>query len=390
MKSLSCMIIGLLLYGWISAQPYTADSFPNVITSGPQGAFHVQGMAVDRQNGCIYLSFTDKLLKLDLKGHVVGSVTGLVGHLGDLTLDSRTGKIYGSLEYKDDAIGNGIRRKLGVKDSSGVHFYIAMFDGSQITRPDMPATDPRVLRTVHLQSVVDDYEAEVKDQGEVFKHRYGCSGIDGITIGPAFGAESRIKGKNYLYVAYGIYGDTLRTDNDNQVIVQFDYKNWWDKYGRPLTQSHPHLSGPSKPLHTYFVYTGNTTYGIQNLEYDAYTGNYYAAVYAGKKSRFPNYDLFVLDGHQRPHKGNLEVDDRQQRADFLSLASNGKADSTSGVRGWHFKWGSTGIFPLGDGYFYISHNGKSEDGQQQTTLYKYKWTGASASEGAPFTKILAE
>jgi hypothetical protein len=169
--------------------------------------------------------------------------------------------------------------------------------------------------------------------------------------------------------------------------VQFDDKDWWDKYGRPLIQSHPHRSGPSKPLHTYFVYTGNTTYGIQNLEYDAYTGNYYAAVYAGKKSRFPNYDVFVLDGHRRPHKGKLQVDDRQQRADFLSLASNGKADSSSGVRGWHFKWGSTGIFPLGDGYFYISHNGKSEDGQQQTTLYKYKWTGASAKDDAPFTKI---
>src|SRR5690606_41550058 len=49
-----------------------------------------------------------------------------------------------------------------------------------------------------------------------------------------------------------------------------------------------------------------------------------------------------------------------------------------------FKWGATGLCPLGDGYFYISHNGKSEDGQQQTTIYKYKWVGDAET---PFVRV---
>ena len=48
----------------------------------------------------------------------------------------------------------------------------------------------------------------------------GLLGIDGISFGPAFGAP---KGsKPYLNVAYGIYGDTTRSDNDYQVILNYD------------------------------------------------------------------------------------------------------------------------------------------------------------------------
>jgi hypothetical protein len=58
----------------------------------------------------------------------------------------------------------------------------------------------------------------------------------------------------------------------------------------------------------------------------------------------------------------------------LSLLQAGLEDDKTGIRGWDFKWGSTGLFPLGNGYFYISHNRKKE-GEQTTTLYKYKWIG---------------
>jgi hypothetical protein len=44
-----------------------------------------------------------------------------------------------------------------------------------------------------------------------------------------------------------------------------------------------HKSGPDAPEAKYFVYTGNTTFGVQNLEYDAYTGDFLAAVYNGRK-----------------------------------------------------------------------------------------------------------
>src|SRR5690242_10112622 len=93
----------LVLVG--KAQNHTAANLPDSIFSGKQDRFHVQGIAIDQVNGFVYYSFTDKLIKTDLAGHLVGSVTGLVGHLGDLAFDAATGKIYGSLEFKNDAIG---------------------------------------------------------------------------------------------------------------------------------------------------------------------------------------------------------------------------------------------------------------------------------------------
>ncbi len=37
--------------------------------------------------------------------------------------------------------------------------------------------------------------------------------------------------------------------------------------------------------------------------------------------------------------------------------------------------GSTGLCPLSNGYFYISHNAKTADDLQHPTLFKYKCTG---------------
>ena len=45
------------------------------------------------------------LVKMDMKGNVVGTVTGLLGHLGCLEYNEQDGRLYGSLEYKNDAIG---------------------------------------------------------------------------------------------------------------------------------------------------------------------------------------------------------------------------------------------------------------------------------------------
>lgn len=382
-KIIGSLLIFMAMGFSLKAQslPYTPESLPDSIYSGKQGDFHVQGMAIDKVGGYVYLSFTDKLIKLDMQGHLVGSVTGLIGHLGDLAFDPKTGRIYGSLEYKDDAIGKGILKKLGMKPvaGKGVNFYVAIFDSKQITKLNLDASDDKLVRTVSLQTVAADYLAQVKTNNGVQAHRFGCSGMDGITIGPSFGKNK--SGKNYLYVAYGIYGDTARSDNDNQVILKYDYTHWWDKYGKKLTQTNPHTVGPEKPLERYFVRTGNTTYGIQNLAYDAFSGNYFAAVYPGKKRGYPNYGLFVMNGHVKPTKGRLVTDGKVQSVKFLSLLDAGlgeqdgvKVDGKF-VRGWYFKWGATGLFSLGGGYFYISHNGKSDDGQQQTTLQKYKWVG---------------
>lgn len=88
----------------------TPSQWPDAFFSGDQGKMHVQGMALDNKNGFIYFSFTDRLVKMDLSGRMVGSVSGFIGHLGDLDFNDEDGRIYGSLEYKNDAIGKGIKR----------------------------------------------------------------------------------------------------------------------------------------------------------------------------------------------------------------------------------------------------------------------------------------
>ena len=84
------------------------SSLPTSIYTGLQGKYHVQGIAIDKEKGHIYFSFTTRLIKMDLKGNLIGSVEGLTGHLGCLTRNPVDGRIYGSLEYKNDAIGKGI------------------------------------------------------------------------------------------------------------------------------------------------------------------------------------------------------------------------------------------------------------------------------------------
>ena len=349
---------------------------PRTIRSGEQGPFHVQGIALDLRHGYIYFSFTTKLLKMDLQGNLIGSVDGMTGHLGCLTVNPADGRVYGSLEYKDDAIGKGIRKQLDAdksvsKEEDQTGFYVAVFDVDRITRPDMDAEKDCVMKTVYIKEAVDDYFAQAENGGRTVEHRFGCSGIDGVTFAPRFGAKG---GGYYLYVAYGIYGDTLRTDNDYQVLLAYDTKNWKRRYEQPLSQGNLHKSGPAAPDHKYFVRTGNTSYGIQNLAYDPASGNCYAAVYKGRKSQYPNYSLYVIDGRKPARKEMLRGFDTPVEGEVLSLLQAGK--SAGDIYGWDFPWGTTGLCPLGGGYFYISHNYRSKETKQQSsTVCLYEWTG---------------
>lgn len=165
-----------------AAQNAAVVDLPKAVYSGKQGPFHVQGIAVDKLNGYVYYSFTDRLVKTDLSGRLIGSVIGIVGHLGDLCFDPATNKIYASLEFKNDAIGEGIREKMGLNDKQQNAFYIAIFDGSLIVSPNMNAGKDDILRTIYLKEVIKDYEAEWKNGDSTVKHRFGCSGIDGVTL----------------------------------------------------------------------------------------------------------------------------------------------------------------------------------------------------------------
>lgn len=351
------------------------ELLPSTVFSGYQGKHHVQGIAVDVKRGCIYFSFTTRLIKTDLRGNLIGSVDGLTGHLGCLTVNPADGRIYGSIEYKDDKIGVGIAGEAAKNRESA--FYIAIFDGSKITRPDMKPTDNNVMSTVYLGNVVKDYYAKVKNQGKTVDHRYGCSGIDGVSFGPKPG---KTMAEPVLYVAYGIYGDTERTDNDYQVLLTYDTSDW-KKYERPLEQDNPHHSGPAKYLNRYFVYTGNTNWGIQNLDYDPDTNSLLAAVYKGKKSDFPNFSLFSIDLDNPAKMEKLRGFDSKEKGLVLPLRKMGIFDEKSNTYGWHFKDGATGICCLGNGLFYISRN--SSKPQQSSTITLYRWNG---QPDGPFVK----
>ena len=374
MKRLSIILIAIAaIFGGIRAQ--IPAELPASIFSGLQGKHHVQGIVVDTANKCVYFSFTTKLLKTDLQGNLIGSIDGFTGHLGCLTRNPADGRIYGSIEYKNDEIGVGIAGEAAKNRPSA--FYIAIFDGSKITRPDMKPTDDDVMSTVYLGDVVKDYYGSATNQGKEVEHRYGCSGIDGVAFAPQPGKP---KSKPVLYVAYGIYSDLNRTDNDYQVLLAYNTADW-KKYERPLSQDTPHTSGPAKPLARYFAYTGNTSWGIQNLNYNPDINALVAAVYVGKKPNFPNYSMFAIDLDKPARKQVLKGFDSKEKGLVLPLKKMGLHDEATDTYGWNFPDGSTGLCYIGNGLYYVSK--KKSKPEQSSTLKLYRWTGAPAS---PFEK----
>ncbi len=331
--------------------------FPNSFFSGFMRGGHVQGIAIDEKDGYVYFSFTTVLIKFDFDGNVVGSVKGIVGHLGCITFDKDRRKIYGSLELKHDVIGQGIIDYTGCDISKEDAFYCVSFDCDKINRPNMDAEKDEIMKAVYLPDVVNDYNSIDEVSGE--KHRYGCSGIDGIAYGAEFG------GKAYkIMIAYGIYSNVTRKDNDNQIILQFD-PNVFDDYAKPLNQNNPHHNG-IKCEKRYFFFTGNTEYGIQNLEYDLFTQTYVATVYPGLKKEFPNYPLFFIDAK---HKGEQrELHGRNGEMGiylFPAVTKDG---------GLVFPWGQTGVYAFGDGRYAFSHGKISgnENGEFSAKVITYK------------------
>lgn len=295
---------------------------------------HVQGIAYDKTERCFYCSFTSSFYKVGEDGEILASIDSIHGHLGAMSYDAKAGKVYASLECKDDEIGRGIAAGLGdeayTKDET--HFYLAEIDVKAMK-----------MDLHELEEVRKDY----------LEGNYGCSGIDGVTVAPEF-KKGRISRKRLVYVAYGIYGDTTRVDNDYNILLAFKPGHF------------------DKPVKKIFIHTGNTTYGVQNLAYDAFDHQMYMAVYRGWKPQYPNYKLFATNIEQEPYKAVLDGVD-------YDTAEHWQVDVSSGSR---FNWGSTGFCPLGDGYVYISQNA-SENGRQYTDIKLYKHTGDPSD---PFTR----
>lgn len=343
--------------------------FPNKIFSGYHGRCHCQGIAVDQNKGYIYYSFTTMLVKSDLDGNIIGTVEGLIGHLGCIDLCRRDGRVYGSLEYKNDSIGKGILETLELSSAKNINaFYCAIFDVDKIDSIGMNAESDGIMRAVYLPEVVEDYEGTATIGGNDLKHKYACSGIDGLDFGPMWGTS---KGKEYLRICYGVYGDIDRIDNDYQIIMTFDADTWWDTAAVPLKQGEPVLNS-ERSLSRCFVYTGATNWGIQNLEYDAYKKRWIISVYNGEKPCFPNYDMFFISADAKPFLTNHKV----YGEEILELPLMNEGN--------YFPYGETGIYAFGDGRYYFSQHGEDVELGQYSNVVLYRHTDDDMN---PFKEI---
>ncbi len=324
-------------------------TLPKAVNGGSWDSGHVQGIAIDPAREYLYFSFTDRLVKTDLDGNIIGSVEKFKGHLGDLDYNPEDGRVYGSLYIQSQA-----------------NFYIAIFDADRIDRVGIDATRTDLMTAVVLPEVGDDYRA--KSGG--LDHRYGTYGIDGVAFGPAFGETDNTNA--CLTVAYAIYRGDDRADNDHQILLQFDWRELLE-HEKPYRPDGHDDDGPTADTRC-FVYTGNTTYGVQSLEYDAATGYWLMAAYAGHKSNFLNFSFFAVDGSIPPTEGDIVGQPTPERGLLLTLAEVGLHHAKSNTWGWWFGTPSTGMVSLDDGYFYLCQNRK--DGELETADVKlYRWLG---------------
>ena len=346
---------------FMSSNKHKIPSLP--LFTGKQGRNHLQGIAVDEKNRYIYYSFTTRLIKSDLQGNLLGSVEGLVGHLGCIAFCEADGKVYGSLEFKKDAIGAGILRTLDDGGSYADGFYIAVFDVDKITRDNMSAEADGVMTAAFLPEVLADYEGTGRDNaGNTVPHRYGCSGIDGLCFAPKPGQD----GDRLLWVAYGVYSDTKRDDNDHQVLLCYPREEIL-RTAAPLRQRDMHSSGPAAPAEKYFALTGNTTYGVQNLEYDEARRLLLMAVYPGSKTEYQNRGLFAADLSEPAVTTRLKGLDEQGKA--LTMWGSDAPESARRA-GWDSPYGQYGIHRLFDGGYLVAEP-TTLDGEQAAYIRRY-------------------
>lgn len=69
----------------------------------------------------------------------------------------------------------------------------------------------------------------------------------------------------------------------------------------------------------------------------------------------------------------------------LMIMAGAVAVPDAPVSGFYFKYGSTGLCPVGGGLFYFAEPGKNaETGRQYSRTHLYRWTGAPAE---PFERL---
>ena len=338
------------------------DYFPLSLASGGSWDIkHCQGMAIDQNKDFAYYSYTNTFVKCDLEGNAVGSITGIEGHLGDICYNEKDGKVYASLNPE------------GKKA-----LYLAIIDVDNLNELGVDAVKGNLIRTVHLTHVWKDYSARVKNQGKTYYRRYGVSGTDAMCFGPSFETG---KG-HYLTISCGTTPQTERTDNDYQVLVQYDVTGWWAKYGQPLSYNKVHHIGPDDIHGKFFVYTGNTNYGVQTMTYFDELNLWFLNVYSTLKEDFPKYNLFIVDADVKPEEKALKGQEKKDVQKVLTLYKDGSYDENTKIYGWNIPNGAKGMEYLFNGLFYIIHPYKTWYGKQTGVAYLYVWNPSATT---PFT-----
>ena len=287
------------------------------------GSSHLQGICVDEKLEYMYFSYTTALAKIDIKtGELVASVVNFGpgsfnveggAHLG--CIDYYDGHIYGSLEYK----------------TPGKKFFLAIFDAAEMTEVGMDvnemAEDQKVVNGVLLSEPTMDFrdplDTEVFTGQDAYGdatneenngHRFACSGIDGVTMGKwPGGGDDEI----YMIVAYGVYGGGKfenRYDNMYNVLQFYKLSDLWQKEGNTWNIPFNGKRGLEREIgegealtaaRTLYVYTGNTQYGAQNIEYEWDTGDIALYTY-GNTDGFGG-TMYVVDGSKTPEYKTLEL-----------------------------------------------------------------------------------
>ena len=390
------------------------------------GNSHLQGICVDDKMEYMYFSYTDVLAKVDMRtGKVVASIGGFGpgsftatggAHLGCLAYYD--GRIYASLEYK----------------SPGKKFFAAVFDESKITEIGMDINELSKkgedygVYAVLLEEPTADFRDPLNDEDAIIDsgstdgtaineqnlgHKFACSGIDGVTFAPMPGSSDD---KIYMFVAYGVYGWENRNDNDYNVLQVYDPDEFavpdengrlrLFTYERGLESTYDENEALSA-ADTLYVFTGNTTYGTQNLEYDKDTGDIVLYTYANTKG-WTDYTMYVVDGSKAPVVKELEVGqhnmnpDPSAQAEAIAKAETYKVDGQypqvkhailkSPIQGKEAitqAWGisgvtatiaggtipaiaTTGICSLGGGYYYIANGSTTVGLYHRDDEYRFK------------------
>ena len=292
------------------------------------GNSHLQGIAVDDELKYMFFSYTSALAIIEIAtGELVASCGGFGqgsfgtpggSHLG--CIDYYDGHIYGSLEYKDP----------------GKKFFLAIFDvermleqgvGVSVSEQDM---DEPICTAVLLEEPTRDFRAAVDTN--VFSgqdefghatneanngHYFACSGIDGVSMGKWPGGKDD---EIYMIVAYGVYqfSSSARQDNTYNVLEYYKLSDIWNADGTQTqwNKSYTYTDGIHQDwakdeaawlaaAKTLYVYTGNTSYGSQNIEYEWDTGDVVLYTYGNTDGMGGTY--YEVDGSVEPELKTLNL-----------------------------------------------------------------------------------